>query len=85
VDRLAGIISIGLVQSYNASKIQKQTTKDINRVFNRIHTVTYDNGNEFSLIPTSYLSEAEVKTATALFEISILKVLTLKTFLKPIY
>jgi IS30 family transposase len=48
VDRLAGIISIGLVKSYNASKIQKQTTKDISRVFNRIHTVTYDNGNEFS-------------------------------------
>ena len=48
VDRKSGLVSIGLVKGFNAYKITKQTTKDINRVFTfGCHTITYDNGVEF--------------------------------------
>ena len=49
IDRLTGIASIGLILGYDSGKIHKQTTKDINRIFGQqIHTITYDNGIEFS-------------------------------------
>lgn len=49
IDRLTGIVSIGLILGYDSGKIHKQTTKDINRIFGQqIHTITYDNGIEFS-------------------------------------
>ena len=48
VDRKSGLVSIGLVKGFNAYKIAKQTTQDINRVFILgCHTITYDNGVEF--------------------------------------
>ena len=48
VDRKSGLVSIGLVKGFNAYKITKKTTKDINRVFTLgCHTITYDNGVEF--------------------------------------
>lgn len=49
VDRVTGILSLSLILEYDSHKIHQQTTKDIVRVFGGgIHTITYDNGSEFS-------------------------------------
>lgn len=49
VDRVTGLVSLSLVLGYDSSLVYKQTLKDIHRVFgNNIHTITYDNGSEFS-------------------------------------
>ncbi len=48
VDRATGLVSLSRVLGYDASKIQKQTARDIARVFGSVHTITYDNGSEFS-------------------------------------
>ena len=47
-DRKTGLTSIGLVISHNAYKITKKTDDDIRRVFKKAHTITYDNGAEFT-------------------------------------
>lgn len=49
-DRLSGVVSISLVLGFNAYSISKQTVKDLKRVFSndKIETITYDNGVEFS-------------------------------------
>lgn len=52
-DRLAGIISMGLVIGFNSEKIARQAKEDITRVFCIGEwvaiTITYDNGVEFTL------------------------------------
>ena len=50
VDRLSGKMSLSLVLNFNAAKIARETEKDRVRVFGKsnIHTITYDNGAEFS-------------------------------------
>jgi len=49
VDRVTGLLSLSLILGYDSYKIRKQTCDDIDRVFGRnIHTITYDNGNEFA-------------------------------------
>lgn len=49
VDRVTGLVSLSLVLGYDSFLVYKQTLKDINRVFgSNIHTITYDNGSEFS-------------------------------------
>ena len=47
-DRKTGLTSISLIKNFDAYEITKQTQKDIERVFDNIHTITYDNGVEFS-------------------------------------
>lgn len=49
VDRVSGVLSMGLVLGYDAKKVSKQTILDIKRVFGKIRTITYDNGIEFTL------------------------------------
>jgi transposase, IS30 family len=42
-------VSIGLVKGYDSHRIRQQTGHDVRRVFsNGTHTITYDNGSEFS-------------------------------------
>jgi IS30 family transposase len=49
VDRVTGMASLSLVLGYDSYLVHKQTLKDVHRVFgNNIHTITYDNGSEFS-------------------------------------
>lgn len=48
VDRKSGLASLGLVIGYDSDRIRRATSFDINRVFGSAHTITYDNGNEFS-------------------------------------
>ncbi len=49
VDRVTGLLSLSLIVGYDSYKIHNQTRADIIRVFgNGIHTITYDNGNEFA-------------------------------------
>lgn len=49
VDRVTGLASLSLVLGYDSSRIHKQTTKDIRRVFGEsAQTITYDNGSEFA-------------------------------------
>lgn len=49
VDRVTGLLSLSLILGYDSYKVHKQTYKDVLRVFgDSIHTITYDNGNEFS-------------------------------------
>lgn len=49
IDRVTGLVSLSMVIGYDSHKVHKQTIKDIARVFgNSIHTITYDNGSEFS-------------------------------------
>lgn len=49
VDRATGVLSLSLILGYDSYKIHKQTRKDIIRVFgDGVHTITYDNGNEFA-------------------------------------
>ncbi len=48
VDRASGEGSISLILNYNSYKVYKQTAKDIERVFGKAQTITYDNGSEFS-------------------------------------
>ena len=49
VDRKTGLVAIGLVMRYDSRKIHQQTIRDTTRVFGaNIHTITYDNGSEFS-------------------------------------
>ena len=48
VDRKTGILSISLIKGYNANNITIKATKDIERVFGKINSITYDNGVEFS-------------------------------------
>lgn len=49
VDRISGLLSIGLKLGYNASSVSEQTIADIKRVFiGGCYTITYDNGVEFS-------------------------------------
>ena len=49
VDRKSGVLSASLVRNFDADKIAKQTTKDIENIFGKVRTITYDNGVEFSL------------------------------------
>ena len=49
VDRATGLLSLSLVLGYDSHTIHQQTLKDVRRVFGYgIHTITYDNGNEFA-------------------------------------
>ena len=49
VDRVTGLLSLSLILGYNSDTIHRQTVVDIRRVFGSgIHTITYDNGNEFA-------------------------------------
>lgn len=49
VDRASGMVSISLVLEYNAELISQQTQLDLERIFQgKHHTITYDNGVEFS-------------------------------------
>jgi IS30 family transposase len=49
VDRVTGLVSLSLVLGYDSFLVHRQTLKDIRRVFgSSIHTITYDNGSEFS-------------------------------------
>lgn len=48
VDRVTGLLSLSLVLGYNSHNIFKQTLRDVNRVFGKTHTITYDNGSEFA-------------------------------------
>ena len=50
IERVSGKTAISLVLDFNAAKINKATEKDRIRVFgdSKIHTITYDNGVEFS-------------------------------------
>lgn len=48
VERKSGLLSIGLIHGFDANLISKQTLLDIRRVFAKCHTITYDNGAEFS-------------------------------------
>lgn len=49
VERVSGLVSIGLVLGYKAEIISQQTRSDVKRVFiGKCYTVTYDNGPEFS-------------------------------------
>lgn len=48
VDRKSGLASLGLVIGYDSDRIRRTTSIDIDRVFGSAHTITYDNGNEFS-------------------------------------
>lgn len=59
IDRVSGEGSISLVLNYNSYKVYKQTQKDIKRVFSKVHTITYDNGPEFSAWKKT---EQELKT-----------------------
>jgi IS30 family transposase len=48
-DRATGLVALSKVIGYDSFKVYKQTTKDIQRVFgSNIHTITYDNGTEFT-------------------------------------
>ncbi|CAN5681230.1 IS30 family transposase [soil metagenome] len=59
-DRVTGIVSLSRVIGYDSSKVYQQTEKDIRRVFgSNTHTITYDNGSEFSAWKKT---EAELKT-----------------------
>lgn len=49
VDRTTGLLSLSLVLGYDSHRIHAQTLGDIRRVFGDIHTITYDNGPEFSV------------------------------------
>lgn len=49
VDRVTGIVSLSRIIGYDSYKVYKQTMQDLERMFDgSIHTITYDNGNEFS-------------------------------------
>jgi IS30 family transposase len=49
VDRVTGILSLSLILGYDSHNIHEQTLRDVRRVFGQdIHTITYDNGTEFS-------------------------------------
>lgn len=49
LDRRTGMVSLSLILGYNSHNVHRQTLKDIHRVFgDNIHTITYDNGVEFS-------------------------------------
>lgn len=50
-DRKSGLVSISRVIGFDAHKISRQTREDITRVFYQglVHTITYDNGPEFTL------------------------------------
>ena len=49
VDRVTGLLSLSLILGYDSHNIYKQTLQDVRRVFGKnIHTITYDNGSEFS-------------------------------------
>lgn len=49
VDRATGLVALSLVHNYDSHKVRRQTLKDLSRVFgNGVHTITYDNGTEFS-------------------------------------
>lgn len=48
VDRRTGIVSISRILGYNSFSVSRHTNKDIARAFTGVHTITYDNGNEFS-------------------------------------
>ncbi|MCA1807597.1 MAG: IS30 family transposase [Actinobacteria bacterium] len=48
-DRVTGLVSLSLVLGYDSFRVYQQTQKDICRVFgSTVHTITYDNGTEFS-------------------------------------
>lgn len=47
-DRLSGVVSISLIRGFDANKISATTAADVERVFDKIKTITYDNGIEFS-------------------------------------
>lgn len=49
VDRVTGVVSLSRIIGYDSHRISNQTTAGLRRVFgDSIHTVTYDNGSEFS-------------------------------------
>lgn len=48
VDRKSGLASLSLVLGYDSDRIRQTTGKDITRMFGAAHTITYDNGSEFS-------------------------------------
>lgn len=61
VDRVTGIVSLSRVIGYDSFKVFQQTKRDIYRVFGGSpHTITYDNGTEFSAWKKT---EAELKTS----------------------
>lgn len=60
-DRVTGIVSLSRVIGFDSYKVYQQTRKDIDRVFgNTTHTITYDNGTEFSAWKKT---EAELNTS----------------------
>ena len=61
-DRKTGLISLGLVNGFSAYKITQQTKKDIERVFKKVKTITYDNGVEFT-----FWKETEQKTGATIY------------------
>ena len=61
-DRVTGLVSISLIHNFNVHNIMSQTTSDIKRVFSKAHTITYDNGIEFSL-----WHEIEKRTGATIF------------------
>ncbi|MDO5475446.1 MAG: IS30 family transposase [Candidatus Saccharibacteria bacterium] len=61
-DRVTGLVSISLVHNFDAYNIMDQTTNDIKRVFNKIYTITYDNGIEFSM-----WDETEKRTGATIY------------------
>lgn len=48
VDRKSGLASLSLVLGYDSDRIHRTASDDIARVFGNVHTITYDNGSEFS-------------------------------------
>lgn len=65
VDCRSGKASLGLVLDFNASKIAKQSKEDIDRVFGRnsLHTITYDNGVEFTYWRSLEVSLSEYRSS----------------------
>jgi len=47
-DRVTGIVSISRILGYDSFSVSRRTKDDIRRMFANSHTITYDNGNEFS-------------------------------------
>ena len=61
-DRKTGLVSLGLVKGFSAYEITKQTLVDIERVFGKAKTITYDNGVEFS-----FWKDTEKKTKAIVY------------------
>lgn len=58
-DRVTGLVSLSRIIGYDSHKVHTQTLEDIQRVFgNNIHTITYDNGTEFTAWK---ITEAQLK------------------------